>query len=39
MKKTLWTANTVRFSEVREGLNDTEANLLRSIAQNDAEVR
>lgn len=34
----LWTANTERFSEVREGLNDTEANLLRSIAQNDAEV-
>merc|ERR1719453_2344562 len=34
----LWTANTERFSEVREGLNDTEANLMAAIAQNEAEV-
>merc|ERR1719473_1450882 len=34
----LWTANTERFAEVREGLNDTEANLMAAIAQNESEV-
>jgi myo-inositol-1-phosphate synthase len=34
----LWTANTERFSEIREGLNDTEANLMRSIANDEEEV-
>jgi myo-inositol-1-phosphate synthase len=32
----LWTANTERYSEVIEGLNDTEANLMKSIAANEA---
>jgi myo-inositol-1-phosphate synthase len=34
----LWTANTERFAEVREGLNDTIENLLKSIEQSDSEV-
>lgn len=34
----LWTANTERFSEVREGLNDTTENLLKSIKNNEEEV-
>jgi myo-inositol-1-phosphate synthase len=34
----LWTANTERFSELREGLNDTADNLLRSIANGEEEV-
>merc|ERR1719473_2107727 len=34
----LWTANTERFAEIREGLNDTEANLMKSVANNEAEV-
>lgn len=34
----LWTANTERFSEVREGVNDTAETFLRSIENNEAEV-
>jgi len=34
----LWTANTERFSEIREGLNDTADNLLRSIENSEEEV-
>lgn len=34
----LWTANTERYSEVVEGLNDTSANLLASIQRGEAEV-
>ncbi|CAM9530322.1 unnamed protein product, partial [Heterosigma akashiwo] len=34
----LWTANTERFAEVEVGLNDTAANLLRSIEADEAEV-
>ena len=34
----LWTANTERFCEVDEGLNDTSENLLASIKNNEAEV-
>ncbi|GFR65946.1 inositol-3-phosphate synthase [Elysia marginata] len=34
----LWTANTERFSDVREGLNDTAENLLASIKNNAEEV-
>jgi myo-inositol-1-phosphate synthase len=34
----LWTANTERFSELREGMNDTADNLLRSIANGEDEV-
>lgn len=34
----LWTANTERFSEVREGLNDTMDNLLKSIENNEDEI-
>jgi myo-inositol-1-phosphate synthase len=32
----LWTANTERYSEVIEGLNDTADNLLKSIDANEA---
>ena len=32
----LWTANTERYSEVIEGLNDTPANLMRSIDADEA---
>jgi len=34
----LWTANTERFCDVAEGLNDTAATLLQSIAANKDEV-
>lgn len=34
----LWTANTERFCDVREGLNDTAANLLNSIRRSEPEV-
>ena len=34
----LWTANTERFCEVAEGLNDTPENLMKSIKNNEAEV-
>lgn len=34
----LWTANTERFAEIHEGLNDTAANLLKSIETNESEV-
>ena len=34
----LWTANTERFSDVKEGLNDTEENMLKSIANNKSEI-
>ena len=34
----LWTANTERFAELRDGLNDTAANLMASIEANDSEI-
>ena len=34
----LWTANTERFCDVVDGLNDTADNLLNSIKKNEAEV-
>ncbi|KAK9888005.1 hypothetical protein WA026_000290 [Henosepilachna vigintioctopunctata] len=34
----LWTANTERFSEIIPGVNDTEENLKKSIANNHAEL-
>lgn len=34
----LWTANTERYSQLAEGLNDTADNLLASIERNEAEV-
>jgi len=34
----LWSANTERFAEIREGLNDTKDNLMAAIARSDAEV-
>ncbi|GFO05954.1 inositol-3-phosphate synthase 1 [Plakobranchus ocellatus] len=34
----LWTANTERFSDVQEGLNDTAENLLASIKKDASEV-
>jgi myo-inositol-1-phosphate synthase len=34
----LWTANTERFCDVRDGLNDTADNLLQSIENNEDEV-
>jgi len=34
----LWTANTERYAELRDGLNDTADNLLRSIAENASEI-
>lgn len=34
----MWTANTERYCDVAEGLNDTAENLLRSIATNKEEV-
>jgi hypothetical protein len=34
----LWTANTERYSEVVEGMNDTPANLLAAIQRNESEV-
>jgi myo-inositol-1-phosphate synthase len=34
----LWTANTERFAEIREGLNDTAENLLKSIKASADEI-
>lgn len=34
----LWTANTERFAEVREGLNTTRAELERSLQENQSEI-
>jgi myo-inositol-1-phosphate synthase len=34
----LWTANTERFSEIVEGLNDTADNLIAAIKRSEAEV-
>ncbi|GFT29194.1 inositol-3-phosphate synthase 1-A [Nephila pilipes] len=34
----LWTANTERFCDIREGLNDTSSNLLKSIKENASEI-
>lgn len=34
----LWTANTERFSQEIEGVNDTSDNLLRSICKNESEI-
>lgn len=34
----LWTANTERFCEIAEGLNDTAETLLQSIDNNEAEI-
>lgn len=34
----LWTANTERFCDVRQGLNDTADSLLKSIRNNESEV-
>ena len=34
----MWTANTERFSDIREGLNDTSENLLTSIKNDVDEV-
>ena len=34
----MWTANTERFSDIREGLNDTAENVLRSIERGESEV-
>mmetsp|Transcript_37574 Transcript_37574/g.83676 ORF Transcript_37574/g.83676 Transcript_37574/m.83676 type:complete len:509 (-) Transcript_37574:733-2259(-) len=34
----LWTANTERYAQVVEGLNDTAENLLAAIQRNEAEV-
>lgn len=34
----LWTANTERFCEITEGLNDTSSNLLKSIKDNTSQV-
>ncbi|TYZ57962.1 hypothetical protein PybrP1_008417 [[Pythium] brassicae (nom. inval.)] len=34
----LWSANTERFADIVEGVNDTSANLLESIKANEAEI-
>jgi len=34
----LWTANTERFAEVREGLNDSAENLLAALEKDEAEI-
>jgi len=34
----LWTANTERFAEIKEGINDTASNLLESIEKGESEV-
>ncbi len=34
----LWTANTERFAEIQEGVNDTADNLLAAIADNEDEI-
>ncbi|CAB3230154.1 unnamed protein product [Arctia plantaginis] len=34
----LWTANTERFCEIREGVHDTSENLERALRDNDSEI-
>ncbi|KAJ9508624.1 hypothetical protein QJQ45_027906 [Haematococcus lacustris] len=34
----LWTANTERYAQVVEGLNDTTANLMAALERNEAEI-
>lgn len=34
----LWTANTERYTDLVEGVNDTHANLLEAIKRNEAEI-
>ena len=34
----MWTANTERFCDVSQGLNDTAENLIKSIKKNESEV-
>ena len=34
----MWTANTERYTNVIEGLNDTKENLLASVEKNEAEI-
>ena len=34
----LWTANTERYSDITEGLNDTADNFLKAIDNNESEV-
>merc|ERR1719484_316129 len=34
----LWTANTERYSDVREGVHDTAENVLRAIEANESEI-
>jgi myo-inositol-1-phosphate synthase len=34
----LWTANTERFSEIKNGINDSSKNLLNSIKNNEKEI-
>jgi myo-inositol-1-phosphate synthase len=34
----LWTANTERYSDVIQGVNDTADNLLRSIREGEEEI-
>ena len=34
----MWTANTERYTNVIEGLNDTKENLLASMEKNEAEI-
>eukprot|EP01025_Chloroclados_australasicus_P053238 TRINITY_DN624_c0_g1_i1.p1 TRINITY_DN624_c0_g1~~TRINITY_DN624_c0_g1_i1.p1 ORF type:complete len:507 (+),score=73.18 TRINITY_DN624_c0_g1_i1:87-1607(+) len=34
----LWTANTERYSELKQGVNDTEENLLNALKNNESEI-
>ena len=34
----LWTANTERYSDVIEGVNDTAENFLKAVEKNESEV-
>lgn len=34
----LWTANTERYSDVTEGINDSAENFLKAIENNESEV-
>eukprot|EP00292_Cryptomonas_paramecium_P006516 CAMPEP_0113693394 /NCGR_PEP_ID=MMETSP0038_2-20120614/19638_1 /TAXON_ID=2898 /ORGANISM="Cryptomonas paramecium" /LENGTH=491 /DNA_ID=CAMNT_0000615457 /DNA_START=197 /DNA_END=1668 /DNA_ORIENTATION=- /assembly_acc=CAM_ASM_000170 len=34
----MWTANTERFSEIQEGVNDSSPNLLAAISRNEEEI-
>lgn len=34
----LWTANTERYAQIVEGMNDTADNLMASIAKGEAEI-